>query len=74
MFMKTDRVPTAARRVSEIDWSRWEPVDRATLLFVIRDGEILLIRKKKTPLEKKLHKKINAALMRLLQKRLKKSS
>ncbi len=33
--------------VSEIDWRSWSPVDHATLLFVIRDGEILLIRKKR---------------------------
>jgi 8-oxo-dGTP diphosphatase len=30
-----------------IDWATWRPVDLATLLFVIRDGEILLIRKKR---------------------------
>jgi 8-oxo-dGTP diphosphatase len=35
------------RRVDEIDWPSWEPVDRATLLFVVRDGEILLIRKRR---------------------------
>lgn len=33
--------------LSEIDWTAWTPVDRATLLFVIRDGRILLIRKKR---------------------------
>jgi 8-oxo-dGTP diphosphatase len=37
----------AARRVAEIDWERWRPADRATLLFVVRDGGILLIRKKR---------------------------
>ena len=31
----------------QIDWSAWQPVDRATLLFVVRDGEILLIHKKR---------------------------
>lgn len=31
----------------EIDWATWEPKERATLLFVIRDGQILLIRKKR---------------------------
>ena len=31
--------------VAEIDWERWRPVDRATLLFVVRGGEFLLIRK-----------------------------
>jgi 8-oxo-dGTP diphosphatase len=34
-------------RFEEIDWSAWEPQQRATLLFVIRDGCILLIRKKR---------------------------
>ena len=36
-----------ARRVDAIDWKTWTPVDRATLMFVIRDEEILLIRKKR---------------------------
>ncbi len=36
-----------ARSVTQIDWRRWTPVDRATLLFVIRDGRMLLIRKKR---------------------------
>ena len=36
-----------SKRVSEIDWETWAPSDRATLLFVIRDDEILLIRKKR---------------------------
>ena len=30
-----------------IDWERWQPQQRATLLFVVRDGEILLIHKKR---------------------------
>lgn len=29
------------------DWANWIPQERATLLFVIRDGQILLIRKKR---------------------------
>lgn len=29
------------------DWSAWEPGIRATLLFVVRDGQILLIEKKR---------------------------
>ncbi len=33
--------------VREIDWQSWKPVDRATLLFVVRGDEILLIRKKR---------------------------
>lgn len=35
------------RSLSEIDWTTWTPVDRATLLFVVRNGRILLIRKKR---------------------------
>ena len=35
------------RRVSDIDWARWTAVDPATLIFVIRGGQILLIRKKR---------------------------
>lgn len=34
-------------RFDEIDWRGWQAVQRATLLFVIRDGEILLIHKKR---------------------------
>ena len=30
-----------------IDWSNWEPVDRATLLFIMKDDEMLLIHKKR---------------------------
>lgn len=37
----------AFSRFDEIDWMTWKPVERATLLFVIRDGRILLIRKKR---------------------------
>ena len=36
-----------AHRISDIDWARWSPVDPATLIFVIRDEQILLIRKKR---------------------------
>lgn len=36
-----------ARRIEEIDWETWQPVDPATLVFVIQDGRILLIRKKR---------------------------
>ncbi len=28
-----------------MDWRSWQPVDRATLLFVVRDDRVLLIRK-----------------------------
>lgn len=33
--------------LDDIDWTRWTPTDKATLLFVVRDGQILLIRKKR---------------------------
>ena len=39
--------PSVPTRVAEIDWSSWKPVDVATLCFVVRDEEILLIRKKR---------------------------
>lgn len=30
-----------------VDWSAWRPKEEATLLFVVRDGEVLLIHKKR---------------------------
>ncbi len=45
--MEFERRGVRARRVADIDWDAWEPADRATLLFVVRGGEILLIRKKR---------------------------
>ena len=35
------------RRYDDIPWSRWIPRDVATLLFVVRDDNILLIHKKR---------------------------
>jgi 8-oxo-dGTP diphosphatase len=35
------------RTVDSIDWRTWRAVDPATLVFVVRDGRILLIRKKR---------------------------
>jgi 8-oxo-dGTP diphosphatase len=35
----------APRRLDDIDWTAWKPVDRATLLFVVAQGRVLLIRK-----------------------------
>ncbi len=35
------------RNVDEIDWSSWRPTEYANLCFVMRDGQILLIRKKR---------------------------
>ncbi|MBT4161861.1 MAG: NUDIX hydrolase, partial [Gammaproteobacteria bacterium] len=34
-------------KVAAIDWENWEPEEVATLLFVVRDGRVLLIRKKR---------------------------
>lgn len=34
-------------RISNIDWSTWQPEQVATLMFVLRDEEVLLIRKKR---------------------------
>lgn len=33
--------------VDEVDWENWNPAERATLLFVIQHGKILLIHKKR---------------------------
>lgn len=38
---------TRSSTVDEIDWRRWRPTDRATLVFVIQAQHILLIRKKR---------------------------
>ncbi|MFA5141076.1 MAG: 8-oxo-dGTP diphosphatase [Elusimicrobiota bacterium] len=32
--------------MTEPDWTKWEPTERATLCFVFRDGRVLLIHKK----------------------------
>ncbi len=34
-------------KLDDVEWDRWVPERRATLLFVIRGGEILLIHKKR---------------------------
>jgi 8-oxo-dGTP diphosphatase len=33
--------------VDEIDWANWQPTEYATLCFITRDGQVLLIRKKR---------------------------
>ena len=33
--------------LNQIDWDHWQPVDTATILFVIQGDQILLIRKKR---------------------------
>jgi 8-oxo-dGTP diphosphatase len=35
-----------SRTVAGIDWTTWEPTEKATLLFVLSAGQILLIHKK----------------------------
>ena len=35
------------RTLQDVDWDNWEPTEHATLLFVVRDGRVLLIRKKR---------------------------
>ena len=35
------------KTVGEVDWENWVPSIRATLMFVIQDGKILLIHKKR---------------------------
>lgn len=35
------------RTVRDVDWSRWTPTDRATLLFVVDGDRVLLIEKKR---------------------------
>ena len=37
----------APAALSDVDWSTWEPVAPATLMFVMRGREVLLIRKKR---------------------------
>jgi 8-oxo-dGTP diphosphatase len=35
------------RTLADIDWTRWKPQQAATLLFVVRNGQVLLIHKKR---------------------------
>lgn len=35
------------KRISDVDWRTWRAVDPATLVFVVREGQVLLIRKKR---------------------------
>lgn len=37
----------APSRVSDVDWDTWQPTIRATLLFVLRGDDVLLIHKKR---------------------------
>lgn len=42
-----DSKPRLYQRFDQVAWSSWKPVERATLCFVIRGGQALLIRKKR---------------------------
>ena len=35
------------RKVSEVDWSAWNPKERATLMFILQNDRMLLIHKKR---------------------------
>jgi 8-oxo-dGTP diphosphatase len=35
------------RSVAEVDWEHWQPDDHATLVFIVRRGQVLLIHKKR---------------------------
>ncbi|MDD4737047.1 MAG: 8-oxo-dGTP diphosphatase [Kiritimatiellae bacterium] len=35
------------KQLTDIDWTTWTPKEKATLLFVLRDNQILLIHKKR---------------------------
>ena len=46
--MKPTRPKNAYRQIQDVPWAQWEAVDTATLTFVTRqDEEVLLIRKKR---------------------------
>jgi 8-oxo-dGTP diphosphatase len=38
---------SSAAQFESIDWTNWVPQQRATLVFVVRDGQVLLIHKKR---------------------------
>jgi fatty-acyl-CoA synthase len=42
-----ERMTPPPLMVSHVDWEDWTPQIPATLMFVVRDGEVLLIRKKR---------------------------
>lgn len=43
----TQMPPTPRHMSSPIDWSQWQGVIHATLMFIVKDGRILLIEKKR---------------------------
>jgi len=38
---------SAPVKLGDVDWAAWRPTDIATLVFVLRGGEVLLMRKKR---------------------------
>ena len=44
--MCSERAAPALKSLADVDWARWQARDPATLVFVFRDDEILLIDKK----------------------------
>ncbi len=38
---------TNFKRVSDINWNKWSPIERATLMFIQQNGQLLLIDKKR---------------------------
>ena len=40
-------ISNVVQQIEKIDWMNWKPVDEATLIFVIKRDQILLIRKKR---------------------------
>ena len=36
----------ALTRIDDVDWLNWTPAQRATLTFIVRNDDVLLIRKK----------------------------
>src|SRR5688572_30751046 len=47
MNMGTNATASSLLRLKDVDWSTWQARQHATLVFIVRDGKILLIRKKR---------------------------
>lgn len=45
--MTEETLPQKEYRFEEMDWDTWVPVETATLCFIIRNGQVLLIHKKR---------------------------
>ena len=45
--MTRQRSDAELSSVEDVDWESWIPEQRATLLFVVKDGQVLLIHKKR---------------------------